>query len=146
MVAQTALVGADGVVVLHAVAHVGLHVAAVVDPSDAKLHQTVGNAEALDEVGLFKLGMLVILLLDGAQHLTHSLNILRLVRESLFQTLHHFCSFHHLFTFYRLVYFFFRVIVVSRRPETFVSLFCRGCDCKGIGFLLKNNQKDRKSA
>ena len=62
---NTSLVGANAVVVLHAVTHVGLHLALVVHPIYAKLVDAVGDAEALNEFGALELGMLVVFFLDG---------------------------------------------------------------------------------
>jgi len=47
--------------VLDAITHVGLHVTLVVNPSDAELTNTVGDAKALNQIGLLKLGVLVVL-------------------------------------------------------------------------------------
>ena len=91
---NAAFVRADGVVVLHTVAHVGLYVAFVVNPCHAELNQSVRNAQALNEVGFLKLGMLVVLFFDGAQHLTDGLNVFGLVRESLLQSFYNFYCFH----------------------------------------------------
>ena len=75
METETALVRTDGIGVLHTVAHIGLHLALVVDPCDAEGHYTVGHAEALNEVGSLKLGVLVILIFDGGQHFCNGLKI-----------------------------------------------------------------------
>ena len=62
----TSLVRADDVVVLHAVAHICLHLALVVNPCHAELHNPVGDAEALDEVRTVKFRVLVILFFDSS--------------------------------------------------------------------------------
>ena len=85
METDTALVGANGVVVLHAVAHVGLVVALIVHPGHAELINTVGDAKTLNQIYLFKLGVLVVLLFDSTQYLFHCLVILRLVGEASLQ-------------------------------------------------------------
>jgi hypothetical protein len=92
--ADTTLVRANGIVVLDTVAHVGLDVTIVVHPSDTELINTIRNAEALDEVDLVELRMLVVLLLDGAEDLFYCLMILWLVRESLLQILKNFLCVH----------------------------------------------------
>ncbi len=50
MEADAALVGTDGVVVLHTVAVVGLNLALVVNPCYTELVDAVGDAETLYEV------------------------------------------------------------------------------------------------
>ena len=69
---------------LHAVAHVGLHFALVVNPIHAELVDTVGDAEALNELYLFKLGVLVVLLLDSGEHFFNGLMVLRLIGKTKF--------------------------------------------------------------
>ena len=91
---KTTLVRANGVVVLNAVTIVGLHVAFVVDPVHAELDDTVGNAQTLNEVLTVKLGVLVVLILDGAQHLTNGLDVLGLARIDLLQSFYYFRCFH----------------------------------------------------
>ena len=83
--AQSAFVGADGVVVLHAIAHVGADVAFVVRPGDAESVDTLRNAKALDEVDALKFGMFVVFLFDGGEYLLYGLMILRFVGKSLFE-------------------------------------------------------------
>lgn len=61
MEAQTSLVRAYGIVVLHTVTHVCLHVAFVVDPRHAEFHEAVGNAQTLYKVGFLKFRMFVVL-------------------------------------------------------------------------------------
>ncbi len=99
MIAQAAFVRANGVVVLDTVAHVGLHVTLVVNPSDAELVYSVGNAKALDEVGLFKLGVLVVLFFDGGKNLRNCLDVLRLIGEALLELLYNLCCIHNLLSF-----------------------------------------------
>ncbi len=99
VVAQTAFVRADGVVVLDAVSHVGLHIPLVVHPCHAELIDTVGHAKALNEVGLLEFRVFVVLLLNGWKYLTDGLDILRLVGKSLFQIFYNLCCIHNLFLF-----------------------------------------------
>ena len=47
---DTAFVRTNSVVVLNTITHVGLNVTLVVSPSNAELNQTIGDAQALDEV------------------------------------------------------------------------------------------------
>jgi hypothetical protein len=98
VIAETTFVRANGVVVLNTITHVGLYVALIVNPCDAELANTIGDAKALDEVGLLKLRVFVVLLLNGGQYLTYGLDVLRLVGKSLFQILYNFCCIHNLFT------------------------------------------------
>ena len=83
--AQSAFVGADGVVVLHAIAHVGADIAFVVRPRDAESVDTLRNAKALDEVDALKFGMLVVFLFDGGEYLFDGLVVLGFVGKSLFE-------------------------------------------------------------
>ena len=94
METQAALVGANGIVVLHAVTHVCAHVAFVIDPVDTELDDAVGDAQTLDEVGFLKLRMLVVFILDRSEHLAHSLDVLRLIGKLLLQFSYYFGCFH----------------------------------------------------
>ena len=69
MEAQAALVGADGAVHLDAEAAVDLYLALVVDPGDAEHDDALGHADALEDLGLAVLGVLVE---DGGQDSTTS--------------------------------------------------------------------------
>ena len=60
MEAQSALVRADGAVELHAIANVHLHLALVVNPRHAERGDALWLHDALDNLGFFKLGMLVV--------------------------------------------------------------------------------------
>ncbi len=92
--AQTALVGANGAVELHAVADVHLHLALVVDPGHAERDDALRLHEALHYLGLFKLGVLVVYVLDALQDFAHCLQELRLARVLALQALHNFLNFH----------------------------------------------------
>ena len=94
METNAAFVGADGVVVLDAVTHVGLHIAFVVDPVYAELDDAIRNTKALDEVGPVKFGVLVVFILNGSQNLADSLDILRLIWKSSLKIFHNIRSFH----------------------------------------------------
>ena len=65
MITDTAFVRANGVIVLNAITHVCLNVTLVVDPCNAELQYAIGDAKTLNEVALFKLGVLVVLFLDS---------------------------------------------------------------------------------
>ena len=94
MEADTSLVRANDIVVLHAVAHVRLYVTLIVHPVYTELIDTVGDTETLDEIHLLELGVLVVLLFNGAEDFFHCLMIFRLVGESLLQILQYFFCFH----------------------------------------------------
>ena len=79
MEAKPALVGTYGGVVLHAVAAVDLHLAAVVHPWDAELDDAFGLDEALDKPGLLPFGVLVDDQLQRLEDLAHGLKEFRLV-------------------------------------------------------------------
>ena len=80
MEADAALVRADGVVELYAIADVVLHLAAVIDPCDTESDDAVGLDHALDDLGFLKLGMLVIYILHADQDLLDCLKILFFAR------------------------------------------------------------------
>ncbi len=75
METQTALVGADGVVELEAVAGIDLHVALVVDPYHLEREAAVGFHDPLRNAVGFEFGVLVVGLLDGHQYFAHGLQI-----------------------------------------------------------------------
>ena len=77
MEAETALVGADRAVELHAVAAVDLHLAAVVHPGNAEHDDALRLDKALDQAGSLPLGVLVD---DELQRLEHFLNRLQELR------------------------------------------------------------------
>ena len=90
METDAALVRTDGVVVLYAVAHIGLHVALVVYPCHTERNDAVGYAKTLYKVCTVELGVTVVLFFNSAEYLAHCLNVFRLVWEALFQTLYSF--------------------------------------------------------
>ena len=84
METQTALVRADGGVVLHAVAAVHADSAGIVHPGNAELDHALRLHEALDQTGLLPLGVLVDHELKRLKHLTDSLEKFGLMRIALF--------------------------------------------------------------
>ena len=84
MEAQAPLVGADGRVVLHAVAPVDPGLAAVVHPGDAELDHTFRLHKALQQAGGFPFGVLIHNQLQRFKDLLHCLQKLRLVGVSAF--------------------------------------------------------------
>ncbi len=76
METDTAFIRADGVVELHAVAYVGLHLATVVCPCHTECNYAVRLYHALHYACFFKFGMLVIHILNAHEHLFHCLQIL----------------------------------------------------------------------
>jgi hypothetical protein len=85
--------------VLNTITHVGLYLTLVVNPSYTELDDTIGDAKALNQIGLLKLRVLVVLFLDGRKYLTYGLDVLRLVGKSLLQILYNLCCIHNLFLF-----------------------------------------------
>ncbi len=73
MEAQSALIGADGAVELHTVTQVHLHLTLVIHPRHAERDDPLRLHDTLDNLGLLKLGMLVIHIFDGFQHFPYSL-------------------------------------------------------------------------
>ena len=75
METQTALVGADGVVELEAVAGIDLHLALVVYPYDLEREAAVGLDDTLRDAVGFEFGVLVVSLFHGHQNLAHGLQV-----------------------------------------------------------------------
>ena len=96
MEANAAFVRAYHVVVLDAVAHVGLHLAFVVNPCNAELDNSVRNAKSFDEVGFLKFRVFVVLLFYGREYLAYGLDVFRLIGESAFKILYDLCCIHNL--------------------------------------------------
>ena len=117
VVAQTAFVRADGVVVLDAVAHVGLNLALVVGPGDAELDDSIGDAEALHEIVFLKFGVLVVLFFDGGEHLAHCLDVLRLIGESSFQILYYLCCVHNCLLLFLVYWIFLCLLFLQMRVQ-----------------------------
>ena len=94
MEAQTALVGADGAVELYAIAEIGLHLAAVVDPRHAEGEDAVGVHDALHDLRALEFGVLVVDLLDRLQYLLHGLQVLAFARVLALELGHQFAYVH----------------------------------------------------
>ena len=77
MEAYATLVGTDGVVELYAIAQVGLYLALVVHPSDTESKYSVGLDQALYNLGLLKLGMLVVNVFNRQEHFLDCLQVFR---------------------------------------------------------------------
>ncbi len=86
--ADTPLVRADSVVELHAVADVVLDLAVVVNPGDAERYDAVRLDHALDDAVLLELGMLVVDVGNGEEHLAHCLQVFLFARMLGFQAVH----------------------------------------------------------
>ena len=71
--AQTALVRTNGAIELHAIADIDLYLALVVDPGHAERRDAFRLHDALYDFCLFELGMLVVNVLYGFQHLSYCL-------------------------------------------------------------------------
>ena len=85
MEAQAALVGADGGVVLHAVAAVDLDLTLVVHPFHTEADDAFGLGDALEDLVLLVLGVFVQQGLEGHQHFFHGLEEDRFAGVLLFQ-------------------------------------------------------------
>ena len=94
MEADTALVGADGVVELHAVADVDMHLTSIVYPGHAEGDDTVWLHEALHDGGLLELRVLVVHLLYREEHFFHGLEEFLLSRVLRLKRGEDFCGFH----------------------------------------------------
>ena len=96
MEADAALVRADGVVKLYAVAQVILYLAAVVEPGHAESDDTVGLDHTLDDLVAFKLGVTVVDVLNRHEHLMHGLQVFLLTRMLGLQVGHDFFDIHNI--------------------------------------------------
>ena len=94
METDAALVGADGVVELNAVADVVLHLALVVEPGHAEGHDTVGLDHAFHYFIALEFRMLVVDVLYGHEHFFDGLQIFFLTRVLCFQVGHDFVNIH----------------------------------------------------
>ena len=82
METDTALVWADGIVVLNAVAHIGVYFPVVVDPADSERYYAVGDAQALDKIVTLKDGILVVDILNRGNNFSYSLEILGFIGKA----------------------------------------------------------------
>ena len=94
METDTAFIRADGIVVLHTVAHIVLHAPLIVDPRHTEREYAVGDAQTLYQIVAFELGMLIVDFLNRGNHFFHSLQVFRLVRKPAAQIVDNFSSFH----------------------------------------------------
>ena len=94
MEANAALVWADGIVELHAVAQIDVDLTVVVDPRHAEGDDTVGLDQPFNQLGPLKLGVLVIHVLNRKKHLTHGLQILVFAGVTGFKSRHDLLCFH----------------------------------------------------
>lgn len=80
MKTYAAFVRADGIVELHAISQVGLHLAAVVGPGHTECEYAVGLYHPLDDTCLLEFGMLVVDILNTHQDFPNGLQIFFLAR------------------------------------------------------------------
>ena len=92
--AQSALVGADGVVELHAVARVHLHVALVVDPYDLEREGSVGFHDAFGDAVCLEFRVLVVSILHGHQNFAHGLQVFAFAGVLALEFRHNFVNVH----------------------------------------------------
>ena len=92
--AQTALIGTDGTVELHTVADVDLHLTLVVYPGHTEGRDALGFYNALYNLRLLKLGVLVVNVLNRFKDFSYSLKILYFSWMLLLQSLHDFLYVH----------------------------------------------------
>ena len=85
METDTTFVGTNGIIVLNAITHVGLYLAFIVNPCYAERDDAIGDAQALNEVGLFKFGMTVVLFFNCSKYLAHCLNVFRFIGKTLLE-------------------------------------------------------------
>ena len=94
MEAYAALVGANGVVELYAIAQIGLHLAFVVHPSDTEGENAVWLNQSLYDFCLFKFGVLVVDFLYGNQHFLYGLQIFHFAGVLCLERCHNLINFH----------------------------------------------------
>ena len=91
---NASLVGADGIVVLDAIAHIVAHLTLVIDPGNTEAEDAIGNAESLYQVVALEFGVLVVGVLDGGQNLFNCLDVFRLVGEAATEVVDYIFCFH----------------------------------------------------
>ena len=92
--AQTALVRTDGRIELHAVAQVHLHLTFIIDPRHAEGDDALRFYEALYQLRLLKLWVLVVDFFNTHEHLAHGLQVLFLAWMFGLQVGHNRFNFH----------------------------------------------------
>lgn len=94
METDSSLIGANSIVVLYPIAHIGLHISRIVYPSNPEGVYFIGNDQSLDQVRFLKLWMLVINLFYRFYDLFNGLKIFRFIRKTSFHKTADFFGFH----------------------------------------------------
>ena len=94
MEADTALVRADCVVELNAIADVGLHFALVVYPRNAEGEDAVGFHHSFNDFCFFEFGMFVVDILNRQKDFSHGLKVFLLARVLSFEVAKNFVYIH----------------------------------------------------
>ena len=68
----------------------GVYLSLIVDPRNSERKDSVGNTKSLNQIVTFKLGMLVVCILNCCQHFFNCLKILGLIREASSQIIQYF--------------------------------------------------------
>ena len=69
METDSSFVRTYSIVVLDAVAHIGMHISLIICPGHPKRENPIGNTEPLDQIAFFKLDIPIIGIFDGIQYL-----------------------------------------------------------------------------
>ena len=94
MEAESAFIGADGAVELHAVTDVYLHITIVVEPRHAEHHDALGFNHAFNNFCFLEFGVFVVNILNGRKNFFHCLKKFGLSWMFLFQVLDNVFNFH----------------------------------------------------
>ena len=94
METDSSFVRTYSIVVLDAVAHVGMHISLIVCPGHPKRENPIGNTEPLDQIAFFKLDIPIIGIFDGIQYLFYCLVVFRFVGKPPFQFCQNVFCFH----------------------------------------------------
>ncbi len=94
MEADTTFVRTDGVVELHTIAEVGVHLAVVVNPVHTESENTVRLNHAFDNLVFLELRMLVVDIGNRQEHLAYGLEVFLLTRMLGFQGAHDIINIH----------------------------------------------------
>ena len=86
METDSSFVRTYSIVVLDAVAHVGMHISLIICPGHPKRENPIGNTEPLDQIAFFKLDIPIIGIFDGIQYLFYCLVVFRFVGNRLFNS------------------------------------------------------------